>query len=295
MKEQHFVYPQHPNFEPYRQLAESTELQIVRGAATRMTAWSSRYPTPEVRYERVAVPFQLAFYGYDFNEQTAPQWTREEGVQSRSFWDGNAGLDSLSVVKSWPAGYVNNGIKLTRGGNTTGDLPQANEIIAFGVGALRPFKVEGLGLSKIYPETVRRVDSGKRRKLATYIADISSLRGDAYVRVPHALESTNLVMPETLGELYQLSSRRDEKNFTAAYLRDLRLTTTPAMPGGSSELQPLWQTACLAHLRSGQWQQPPADVSELLDRVDQLLETIYIDEHPLEITSRSERRLRATS
>jgi hypothetical protein len=205
-------------------------------------------------------------------------------VSIDSFWEDNGSINTLSFYKQWPDGYVNDGQRINRlSQSSSPNCAQANEIIAYGVGTLRPFRVEGKGLSSFLCETVRRVDSMRLRRLGTYIVDAPL--GD-----PHALESTNIVMPEVIGELRQLADRKEEADFLDAYLRDMQATlapvrfknTTESEPRSLMQMRPRWREAHKLHLTTGIWNEPPKDTAEMVDRMEEVLERIVVDDSPVE-------------
>lgn len=281
------IYPNHPNFEPYRALARATELVVAYDTSHYRAPTASVVVHPErIHYEHVAVQDNTAF-GHD----ACMIVPTAGGV---SFWYENGGINTLSFYKIWPHGYVNEGRRIAAQlDSPRNDGAQAYEALAFGVGVLRPFRVEGKGFSSFLGETVRRVDSRQLRRIGICIVDMNSgwdgsnwTGGSSY-----ALESTNLIMPDTFGELQQLHERKGEKTFMNAYLRDMQEATKyqPTVDGDLAPqclngVRPLWRAAHLTHINSGIWREAPTDVYELNDRVEELLGRIVVDEDPIEVT-----------
>lgn len=294
MPETSFIYPSHPNFEPYLEIAETSELRVTVDRDSRIGNSACRNVV--VEYDRVDVPYALAFGHRDWNFSNAPDWTLKEGAAAAYFWEKNGGIDTLSSYKLWPAAYVNKGQRIMSPLSLfEGRTPQANEIIAHGVGTLRPRRGKHDGFRTFLGDIATRVDSRFVARTGTYIVDIDVSRNGAWTTAPAALESTNLVMPEVLGELRQLQARRSETGFIDAYLRDLQETfrPMPVFPKVGSETAPQcifdirrsWRMAHQNHLRTGLWWELPRDSGELLDRVDELVDRIVIDTNPIETTN----------
>ncbi|MEO6761439.1 MAG: hypothetical protein ABI220_03625 [Candidatus Saccharimonadales bacterium] len=301
MSERNFIYPNHPNFVPFLELAQSTEMISNRGVVT---------------YRHADVPLALtpsAYIDLEMLQYLDP--TARKRVEARQnnqneinedFWYRYGGLDTLSPRKMWPDGYVNNGFRVQRQMSWS-DTPTAQEIITYGVGTLRPQKPQHNGMRSFLAEAARRVDSRRRQTFATYIVNIDHHNGVEWTGRPYALESTNLVMPETLGELRQLADRRQELDFIRDYLADLQATVKPVaipiytdgvtdvdtgdkspVPQSIADRQWRWREAHRAHIGAGLWTTPPVDNVELTDRVDQLLEKTIIDYNPIEQTFQEE-------
>ncbi|MBI2588976.1 hypothetical protein HYW35_02110 [Candidatus Saccharibacteria bacterium] len=294
MIETGFIYPSHPIFEPYRELAEAAELKVTVDVARGIGKPTCHGSQVVVEYEQVDVPYGLAFGRYGWNLKNAPEWTYETDAVRKQFWRQNGGINTLSSYKLWPKSYVNEGQRImSTAGYFAGHTPQANEIIAHGVGTLRPVQREHKGFRSALGETAVRVDSRDVQRLGVYIVDVDTDRNGEWVSAPIALESTNLVMPEILGELAQLQARRDEADFIDAYFSDLLDTFKPvpvlsaafegeAAPASIAHLKPAWRIAHQNHLQTGLWSALPRDSSELLDRVDELVDRITIDTDPIE-------------
>lgn len=298
MIEPSFVYPRHPNFEPYRELAETAELKVLvdmmRGIG-KTTCHGSRVV---VEYEQVDVPYDLAFGHWGWNLKNAPEWTREHDAVRKQFWGQNGGINTLSSYKLWPESYVNQGERIMSTASLfAGRTPQANEIIAHGVGTLRPVRGEHNGFRSVLGETGVRVDSRDVQRLGVYIVVVDVDRNGEWVPAPMALESTNLAMPEIVGELKQLQARRDEADFINSYFRDLIDTFKPvpvysatfegeSAPASIAYLKRAWRIAHQNHLQTGLWSELPRDSSELLDRVDEIIDRVTIDTDPIEATSK---------
>lgn len=282
MSERVFVYPEHPNFQPFLDLAETTELTIIKGGY--------------LAYRHADVPYALtSSAAIDSKLGGTPlavqiRYSKQAKI-TEDFWGMNGGLDTLSFYKNWPDNYVNDGYRVQRAMHW-GDTPLANELITYGVGVLRPRKPERKGMWGFLAQPACRVDSLQRQTLGTYIVDYVGGNGSK----SHALESTNLVMPETLGELRQLQARRGETDLLQAYLTDMQDTVRPRkVYSNDGPANPLpapesigrrkwrWREAHRAHINSGLWSDPPADINELMDRIEELLARVIIDSKPVEL------------
>lgn len=296
MSESVFIYPQHPIFEPYRELAETTELAVAIDVDNGIGEPTFHGDRVEVRYPECDVSYDLAYGWQGWSLANAPDWSLDSEEIRRSFWRDSGGINTLSFYKKFPGLYINEGLRAQRW-YCDGRVPQANEIIAHGVGVLRPRRAELRGFAKIVEGKpfAKRIESKGILCLGTYIVDVDDSRGGEWVSAPCAYESTNLVMPEVLGELRQLQERRDETDFINAYFRDLLETFRPTdVPSYQSDFTSETAPACIAgikkawriahqnHLQTGLWQNLPCDEVELLDRVDELVDRIVVDVDPVE-------------
>ena len=298
-----FVYPQHSLYEPYRELARSAELKVNDyGVPIRDNG-----RTQDVRYTWVPVSVELA-YAHDLPYMQPKHLKRaEDDIEGRTtyFWHQGGGVNTISSRKRWPGGFTNEGYRLKRKDtNTWGDdSPQANELISFGVGLMRPLKsrLKGFDVALAQFEGVEpvaeRADSPLIERGMTHIVTIDAHNGNEWTEAPFALESTNLIMPEVLGELQQLLERIDDTAFLEAYLYDLLITCTPVeldlshlLPKVDNEpskvfvppslgysLKHSWRTAHMRHIEQGIWDTPPTNVSELRYRINYLIDAIIID------------------
>jgi hypothetical protein len=301
MSEQ-FVYPQHRLYEPYRELARSAELKV------------NDYDTPghdgrtqDVRYTWVPVTVELA-YARDLPYMKPKHLERvEKDIEERTtyFWHRGGGVNTISESKRWPEDFTNEGYRLhRRDTNTWGDdSPHANELIAFGVGLMRPLKPRAKAFDAALARYVGeeaiagRADSSLVERGMTHIVTIDAHNGTEWTHAPFALETTNLIMPEVLGELQQLLERIDDTAFLEAYLYDLLKTCTPVeidlsnlLPKRDDEpsrvvvppslgysMKHSWRTAHMGHIGQGIWDTPPTTVRELRNRINYLIDAIIID------------------
>jgi hypothetical protein len=294
-----FVYPQHPNYEPYRELARTAELTV--NDYTAPDHFDGR--TQDVRYAWAPVSVELAYPG-DVAYMKPKHLNRaEKDIEGRTtwFWHRAGGINTLAHYKRWPEGFTNEGYRLTH--STTGtwgdDSPQANELIAFGVGLLRPLKPRVKGFDTAVARfdgeeaVVGRAGSLLAKRGMAHIVTIGAEKESKWTNAPFALESTNLITPEVIGELQQLLERINDTTFLEAYLKDLLVTCTPVdieLDGLDNELthihvQPSlghgtkhsWREAYVGHIGQGIWDSPPLNVSELRYRINYLIDAIIID------------------
>lgn len=297
-----FVYPQHPLYEPYRDLARSSELRVINFDTP------SRYDgrTQDVRYTWLPVSVELA-YPRDFPYMDSKDLKRaEKDTEGRTayFWHRAGGVNTTSGSKQWPEGFTGEGYHLKRKDtNTWGDdSPQANELIAFGTGLLRPLKPRLKGFDTALAEFagektfVTRADSALAERGMTHIVTLDAHNGTEWTEAPFALESTNLITPEVLGELEQLLERIDDTAFLEAYLYDLLKTCTPievdlshilpkddsepdtiVVPPSMASIKRSWRDAYTRHMQQGIWDAPPTTVTELRNRINYLIDAIIID------------------
>ncbi len=297
-----FVYPRHHLFEPYRELARSSELQVID------LDTPSRHDgrTQDVRYTWVPVSAEMAYpEGLPFKKAKNLDRARKDMEEwTTFFWHTTGGVNTTSHRKHWPGSFTSEGYHLQRRDtNTWGDdSPQANELIAFGVGLLRPLKPKASDFEAAFSRSLgekalaSRADSPLVERGMTHIVTRDAHNGEEWTQAPYALETTNMITPEVLGELEQLLERIDDTAFLEAYLQDLLLTCTPievdlsrllpkdddepdsiVVPPSLASMKHSWRTARMRHMGQGIWESPPVTVNELRSRVNYLIDSIIID------------------
>ncbi len=285
------VYPAHPLFEPYRELARASELTI-----------TNRPEGARLEHEPTTVPKSivgtLAGMFIEYMDQQE---------LDMMFWSRFDGLNTLSHTKRWRNNIVNDGLRLDFDPSQPYRSPTSYELIGFGAGTLRPrkpalppFVAVASQIKTGLPPQCYRIDSRLRGGAAeTYL--VKEFDVDERRDISIAYESVPLVMPEVYGELEQLAARTHDSRLIDTYLVHLLRKCSPqlvefhefedGMPtalegrlNAPAELQYRgfsWAVAHLGHLTSGIFKELPSTTYELRDRVEQLLHTIIIDENPI--------------
>lgn len=150
---------------------------------------------------------------------------------------------------------------------------QSAELVAFGVGALRPLrgKYGKPGGAKIYSE-----------KCTTCVTIIARTNFDdgkkAYV--PVVWEPTNLVYGDAYGELLQLFNRRGETKFMAQVvqaLQELGRFSSGRLDDVHPHFAHLYRNRLLS---TALWEMPPANPEELVDRVHYIMTWKAVETSP---------------
>lgn len=285
------VYPAHPFFEPYRELARTSELNVQNYAGG-----------VRLEHDPISVPPSVArCLGNMFVEYMDQQ------ELDMMFWSRFGGLNTLSQTKRWPNNIVNTGLRLEFDPTQPYRSPTSFELVGFGAGTLRPRKPELPPFVAVASQIETglqphcyRIDSKLRGKAAaTYLVkefDVNEKRD-----ISIAYESVGLVMPEIYAELEQLAARTHDNHLIDTYLAhllrkcSLQLIEFHAFEDGMptalegrlhapAELQYRefsWAAAHLGHLSNGIFKELPSTTYELRDRVERLLHDIVVDNNPV--------------
>ncbi len=292
----HFVYAAHPALEPYRVLARDsmihTDMFYISPSEISTLPDTSRRPFPQAYHDidpsslapdMVVAPDYRGHYHIDTSDFEPEELT--DGFLA------NGGLNTLSGLKVWPGGLVNDGWRLTRPTAEEHEV-QAAEMLASGAGTLQPRTIRPTPKAMERGQyRAGRVVSRLAKVTGTYLGDLERLP-DGRIR-PLVLESTTAVSPEVVGTIQQIVERADEANFLsglAAYVSDVATSRQWGFGGsGQQRLEiaastdtkfPASQAAMRGHLATGVWQQPPRDGRELLDRAERILDALVIDTDP---------------
>ena len=182
------------------------------------------------------------------------------------------------------------------------DGPTALEIISWGVGIFRENKTEqDTSYVKVTGETpLPKINSNYLKTIQHHLIPTEDYETDdngdyteEIVKSVKRFESTNLILADSYGELEQLRSRTEDKDFLKKYLKQLRRTTEfvqyPNLdfeaPKGILEASPKLTNAWTEHIKNGLWANPPESIDELLERISFLLENTLVDENPKEVVT----------
>lgn len=287
------IYPQHELFEPYRELAERSPLALIQIG-----------DEVEIRFTPVFIPSSIQFYFFGQPDATIS----DPSQRADWFWYRQGGLNTLSHLKTWPGRINNNGLRLGFGAHHYPYLGlNAYETIGFGAGTLRP-RIQTFGGFRTHLEKeesgsgkAAQIGSRAAKKIGYLIQDLKSTP-EGWQPTNIVYQSSNVVMPEVVGELQQLYARRDDKALQEAYVKQLLrvctkvpieiqhspglcqpgINTTPLVaPLSFQYVETSYAIAHLQHLENGFYDEFPKTRSGLIERVEDLLSRIIFDTYPI--------------
>jgi len=241
-----FVYLVNEQHSPYRELTREIELS---------TEFCNVIYNPDAK-----ISLEI------FRDEKACAETLTKAQLNKFFFGEGAGLNLCSPrIVSRGIKYAGN--RMHKGFN--GYYPVASERIIYGIGLFRNARTEQSlyqALLGIPPEplidssSVERVVYYERRK-----ADPERLTFKEH----NWYESTNIILADEYGELEQLFKRKNETLLMDRYLEDLQELPTKRIPINIPSYN--------LHLKRGLWQEPPKNRTEMIERIELILDNIYTD------------------
>lgn len=326
------VYPAHELFEPYHKLARDVPLKQFRhGYGKGEPGVHHDISLDTIGFETLV---KLGYAGEGWTVATMPNWVTPDHALE-AFWR-NFALTTIHsqknltpyILRDGSPRIFNHGLRIGRWGGQVGHTPTAYEMLAYGTGTLFDASKGPRGIH-FDPKTGERLltlgefsaqnpKEGTMLKELLGVLDEDDEKPNEYFRIgselctsvtdqyevddvnddPMFLETKPLVMPEVLGELEQLQSRRKNTKLLNAYLLDLqgifkledyrrqsweKKDQNFQVPAALNNfpMKTKWCKAYTGHLQSGMYKELPQDIDDLRARVERLLSLITIDTAPI--------------
>lgn len=243
-----FVYPEFTPHRPYRELTRTKSLTSDSAGV--------------LEYELHGIPATLVF------PEGSPQFVNDQAEIDRYFSYWGTGVNLTHYMNSPGRGFVSEGYRAERHCHDS-KFPRAIEIITYGIGLLQYRKAHIGGFYHMLGADIPRLAPRARRVHMTHLVTMPQpFETDV-------LDSTNIILADSYGELEQLRERRQDMTFIDTYLDYLRWSASQDsfFMRSQNAIMPAWRR----HVSIGLWKEPPTNPAELSGRVDFILRNTEID------------------